>query len=460
MADQFDNFPAVEIPYSQEAEEATIGAVIVNPAYYDSVAAFLQAEDFFLLRHKYIWQALGKMVKEKTPVDNLTLAHTLKDMDKLADIGGPAYLTQLVNSTPTSVHAEIYGRIVESTATRRRLMSAVDEIKARAQNTTITLDDVIKFTDDAIADIRPEPPGIEIYSMREIMSLTWDRLIDQTAIKAAGGNGLAGLSSGLYSLDQITNGWQPEQFILIGGRPGMGKSAVMAFFATVIAKLPLKANGKPYRVYMWSGEMSLQQLGRRFLSAETSIDGSKILTANLNQKENKIISDGFGTVGNLEIYVDLTVRMTPLKLRRNIKRAQRMFGGFDMAVVDYCQLMRADGKVFGQEEELTQISRGLKEICREFKMPVMSGAQLNRAVENRDDKHPVLSDLRGSGSLEQDADVIIFPFFPSYYVDSNIKAGFMEFNVAKNRDGMTGTVKDVYCNFGLMQFEEGFGIPI
>lgn len=451
---------ATPVPYSQEAEEAAIGAALVNGPRADAILALAPPEDYFILRLRYVAEAIKSLLDQKLAVDYLTVIDALKKANRLAEVGGPAYLTTLINNTPDSMNGLTYAELVNRAAIRRRGLQANDQWKTALLDQDKALEDVIAIGEKAVQDVVHTVPVSELFSMQQVMSSVWDRLEDQTKIKAAGGNGLAGLSSGLSSLDMITNGWQPEQFILIGGRPGMGKTAMMAYFATQVAKQLPKPGNRPFRVYFWSGEMSLQQLGRRFLSAETSIQGSQILTANLSPAENRTLLDGFGRVGKLEIYVDMTVRLTPLKLRRNIKRAQRLFGAFDLVVVDYCQLMRADGKVSGQEEELTQISRGLKEIAREFGPPVMSGAQLNRGVEVRDDKRPQLADLRGSGSLEQDADVVIFPFFESYYTDRNIKAGFMEIDVAKNRDGMTGTVKEVYCNFGLMQFDEGYLMPI
>lgn len=429
MTDSFNGWESQQIPYSQEAEEATIGAVLVNPVAYFGVASFLQPDDFFILRHKYIWQALTRLVDRSEPIDYLTLTQELRDMDKLAEIGGPAYLTQLINSTPTSVHAEIYGRLVERAATRRRLMSASDEIKALALNEELTIEQVINESESKLFDVTERQLTRELIPMREAISTYFDRIEHLMVNK----DEALGLPSGFKDLDKLLGGLQKSDLIIFAGRPGMGKTSFMLSAAVNLARLGA-------RIAIFSMEMGVEQIVSRLVSMEAAINSQNLRSGQLTQQEYSRFVHAAGNLSNFRIFIDDTPAMSPLQMRTKCLRMAREHG-IDLVVVDYMQLMNAGGVYENNRvQEISYISRNMKEMARELNVPVMSAAQLSRAVEQRQDKRPVLSDLRESGSIEQDADIVMFLYRDEVYNEATEFPNQADIIIAKHRNGPTGTI--------------------
>ncbi len=429
MTDSFNGWESQQIPYSQEAEEATIGAVLVNPVAYFGVASFLQPDDFFILRHKYIWQALTRLVDRSEPIDYLTLTQELRDMDKLAEIGGPAYLTQLINSTPTSVHAEIYGRLVERAATRRRLMSASDEIKALALNEELTIEQVINESESKLFDVTERQLTRELIPMREAISTYFDRIEHLMVNK----DEALGLPSGFKDLDKLLGGLQKSDLIIFAGRPGMGKTSFMLSAAINLARLGA-------RIAIFSMEMGVEQIVQRLVSMEAAINSQNLRSGQLTQQEYSRFVHAAGNLSNFRIFIDDSPAMSPLQMRTKCLRMAREHG-IDLVVVDYMQLMNAGGAYENNRvQEISYISRNMKEMARELNVPVMSAAQLSRAVEQRQDKRPVLSDLRESGSIEQDADIVMFLYRDEIYNEATEFPNQADIIIAKHRNGPTGTI--------------------
>lgn len=429
MSDQFSGWGSQPVPYSQEAEEATIGAILINPVAYFGVAAFLQADDFFLLRHRYIWQALQRLSERDEPIEYLTLIEELRDIGKLDEIGGPAYITQLINSTPTSVHAEVYARLVERAATRRRLISASDQIKALALNEEITIEQVISDSEAKLFDVTERQLSKELIPMREAISAYYDRIEHLMRYQ----DEALGLPSGFKDLDKLLGGLQKSDLIIFAGRPGMGKTSWLLSAAVNMARLGA-------RIAVFSMEMGVEQIVQRLVSMEAGINSQNLRSGQLTAQEWSRFVHAAGNLSSFRLFIDDTPAMNPIQMRTKCHRLAREHG-LDLVIVDYLQLMNAGGAYANNRvQEISFISRSMKEMARELNVPVLSAAQLSRAVEQRQDKRPVLSDLRESGSIEQDSDIVIFLYRDEVYNEATEFPNQADLIVAKHRNGPTGTI--------------------
>lgn len=377
-----------QVPYSQEAEEAVIGAVLVNPEAFLGVASFLQADDFYILRHSYIWEALHRLSDRNENIDYLTVQEELRAAGRLAEIGGPAYLTQLMNSMPTSMHAEIYGRIVERAAIRRRLMVTADEIKSLAMDEELAIEKVTDESESKLFRVTERNLRRDMMPMREAISDYFDRIEHLMQHQ----DEPLGLPSGFRDLDQLLGGLQRSDLLIFAGRPGMGKTSFLLSIALNTAKVGA-------RVAIFTMEMGYEQITQRFMSMETGINTQRLRAGQIDQKEWARFVQASGRMGNLGIFIDDTPALTPLQMRTKCRRLAHEFG-LDLVIVDYMQLMSAGGQYENNRvQEISYISRAIKELARELNVPVISAAQLSRAVEQRQDKRPQLSDLRESGCL-------------------------------------------------------------
>ncbi len=376
------------VPYSQEAEEAVIGAVIINPASFYSVAAFLNAEDFFILRHQHVWNALLRLNERNDEIDYVSVVQELKNLEKLDEIGGPPYITQLINNTPTSIHAEVYGRLVERAAIRRRLLSAADRIKMLALDEQLTVERVMDEAETELFGVSERQLARELVPMREALSQYYD-LIE--GLMQATGDPL-GLPTGFNDLDKLLGGLQRSDLLVFAGRPGMGKSSFLLSVALNVARL-----GR--RVLIFTMEMGVDQIVQRLVSMESAINTQKLRAGQLTPQEWAKFVQAVDNLSNLRIFIDDTPAMTPLQMRSKCFRLAREHG-VDLVILDYMQLMNGGGSYENNRvQEISYISRSMKELARELNVPIMSAAQLSRAVEQRQDKRPVLSDLRESGCL-------------------------------------------------------------
>ncbi|MCB9456911.1 MAG: replicative DNA helicase [Anaerolineaceae bacterium] len=377
------------IPYVQEAEEAVLGAILLNPSSYYAVAAFLHADDFYLLRHQYIWQAFDRLIAISEPIEYVTVQAALRDYGYLEEIGGGAYLTYLINNTPTSVHAEAYGRLVERAAVRRRLLVAADQIKALALDEQLVLEEVISGAESQLFNVSERRMNKDLVSMRQAIDEYWERL---ETLMQGGNRGSFGLPSGFKDLDTLLGGFQKPDLLVFAGRPGMGKTSFMLSAAINMARLGA-------RIAIFSLEMGVDQIVQRLVSMEAGINTQSLRGGNISPQEWQRFVAAAGNLSNFRIFIDDSPALNPLQMRTKCLRLAREHG-IDLVVVDYLQLMNAGGSYSNNRvQEISYISRSLKEMARELNVPVLSAAQLSRAVEQRQDKRPVLSDLRESGCL-------------------------------------------------------------
>lgn len=429
------------IPHNREAEEAVVGAVFINPEVYYDVAQFLSADDFYIHRHKWIWDAFTSLHEQRIPIDLLTVSDELDRRGQLSEVGGPAYLTSLVNQVPSSLNAESYGRIVESHSIRRKMINAANQIASIAYNEQTNVIDVMDEAEKAVFNVSERRLKHDLQPISSVLSEYYDR-IDDLAKRP---EEFFGVPTGFIDLDKMLTGLQPSDLLIIAGRPGQGKTG----FLLSVAKNAGLTHKK--HVAIFSLEMSNEQVVQRLIAQETGIDSQRLRTGKLQENEWPLFTHSIEVFGDTHIYLDDTPAITPLQLRTKCRRLHMEFG-LDLVIVDYLQLMGGDTRNDNRVQEVSYISRNLKILARELNVPVLAAAQLSRAVEQRSDKRPVLSDLRESGSLEQDADIVMFIYRPDQYEKETDKQNIAEIIVAKHRNGPVGSVELIFRNT-LAKFE-------
>jgi len=429
------------VPHSREAEEAVIGSVLINPdAYYD-VAQFLRADDFYIHRHRWIWEAFTRLHERRTPIDFLTVTEELDQLGQMSEAGGPAYITALISNVPSSLHAEAYGRIVEQTSVRRKMLEAANQIAKLAYQEDMTVDTVMDDAEKAIFGVSERRVTRDLQPIQQVLSEYYDR-IDQLSQR---GEDFFGVPTGFTDLDRLLGGLQPSDFIIIAGRPGTGKTAFMLSAAKNAAQIHKK------HVAIFSLEMSNEQLVQRLISQETGIDSHRLRTGKLNEDEWPIFTHSIEVLSDTRIFLDDTPSLTPLQLRAKCRRLHLEYQ-LDLILVDYLQLMTSGARSENRVQEVSYISRNMKVLARELNVPVLAAAQLSRAIEQRADKEPQLSDLRESGSLEQDADIVMFIDRPELYEKNTTKQHLAQIKIAKHRNGPLGNIDLVFLE-KLAKFE-------
>jgi replicative DNA helicase len=429
------------VPHSREAEEAVLGAILINPEAYYDVAPFLKPDDFYIQRYRWIWDAFTSLHERRAPIDFLTLSDELEQKNQLEEIGGPAFLSALVSNVPTSLHAEAYGRIIEANAIRRRMLSAANQIAKLAYQENTSVESVLDESEKAVFGVSERRMTRDLQSIKQVLSDYYDRM-DQLANRD---EEYHGVPTGFIDLDRLLMGLQASDFILIAGRPGTGKTAFMLSAAKNAAQMHKK------HVAIFSMEMSSEQLVQRLLAQETGIDSLRLRTAKLSEDEWSLLTHAIETLSDTVIFLDDTPGLTPIQLRTKCRRLHLEFH-LDLVLVDYLQLMSSGARNENRVQEVSYISRNMKILARELNVPVLAAAQLSRAIEQRADKEPQLSDLRESGSLEQDADVVMFIHRPELYEKDTLKQNVAQIKVAKHRNGPVGTIELVFRN-NLAKFE-------
>ena len=429
------------VPHSREAEEAVVGAVLINPEAYYDVAQFLAADDFYIHRNKWIWEAFTRLHEQRIPVDLLTLSEELDRSNLLADVGGSAYITSLINQVPSSLNAESYGRIVEGHSIRRKMITAANKIASIAYNEASTVDDVMNEAEKAVFNVSERRLKHDLQPISAVLSDYYDR-IDELAKRP---EEIHGVPTGFIDLDRILTGLQPSDLLIIAGRPGQGKTG----FLLSVAKNAALTHKK--HVAIFSLEMSNEQVVQRLIAQETGIDSQRLRNGKLQENEWPLFTHAIEVFSDTHIFLDDTPAITPLQLRTKCRRLHMEFG-IDLIIIDYLQLMGGDSRNDNRVQEVSHISRSLKVLARELNVPVLTAAQLSRAVEQRTDKKPVLSDLRESGSLEQDADIVMFIYRPDQYEKDTDKQNIAEIIIAKHRNGPVGSVELIFRS-ALAKFE-------
>ena len=417
-----------EVPMNREAEEAVIASVLIDPAVLTDLH-FLKPSDFYILRNGWIWDAIGRLHERRSAIDPLTVAAELDTMGKLLEVGGSSYITGILSTVPMSYNAESYARIVEEQAVRRQALAAANKIAQAAYNGEL---EQVQEALNAAPDVAfRDNESDNVFNAG--LSAVYDRA-GKNADRAAQGLPLeVGLTTGFLDLDRILLGIEAEESVIVGGRPGDGKTAFLLNIAA-FAALNL---GK--RVAIFSQEMSAEEVARRLVSSHTEIDSQRIKIGKLDDREWPLFTYAIETLENSGLYVSDASSLTPAKLRAKCMQLKQT-QGLDLVLVDYIQLMNAGIKTENRTREVGYISRHIKMLARELHTPIISACQLSRAVEQRAEKRPTLSDLRDAGDLEQDANTVMF----LYRSKDDTKQNVVEVIVAKRRDGAVGSADLLY----------------
>ncbi len=411
--------------FDRDMEEALIGSILINPDILVDVMSFLTAEDFFIKRNAYIWDAFIYLDQNHHYIDPLTVKDTLEARGLLEEIGGIDYLIQLSNRVPSSLHAVSYARTISELKTRRRLRESAQEIAKLAYQKELELDEVIDKAGRELSKASQDRYQRDLVPIERIASKYMERVTEASArnVEVVGG-----LKTGLRGLDNVLDGLHPSDFIIVAGRPGMGKTGFMIGIAKHIGMVLHRS------VAMFSLEMSADQLLQRMIAQETGIDSQKLRSGKFSDQEAQILTQSNPRFENVNIFIDDTAGITPLQMSAKCRRLKDEHS-LDLVVVDYLQLMSGDRRSENRVQEVSYISRQLKIMARELEVPVLAAAQLSRAVEQRQDRQPILSDLRESGSLEQDADIVMFINRPNKDDQDSPYQDLAKIAVAKHRNG-------------------------
>lgn len=431
-------------PQDVVAEKSLLGALMISNDTLPEILTILRPRDFYEQRHQDIFQAMLDLYDRHQPVDLLTLTSELKTKKKLKEIGGATYLTELSNFVPAASHAKAYADIIEKASVRRRLIKAGTEIANRAYEDDAVADSLIGEAERQLFEVSDKIVKSDYVPMEELLADAFDRIEELHKNKGA----LRGLKTGFRDLDKKTAGLQKGDLVIIGARPAMGKTTFAQNLAYNIASINKKG------VLFFSMEMAANEIIDRMISDVSGVDNWKMRTGNLTDEEFSKIGDALGEMDEIPIYIDDTSSMTIVELRNKARRAMHDHD-IGIVIVDYLQLIQGSDRYKGNRvQEVTEISRGLKILARELEIPVVALAQLSRNVTGRDDPRPVLSDLRESGSIEQDADLVMFLHRPDYYRqndDNYEETHITELLVAKHRHGAVGKI-ELYFHPELLRF--------
>jgi len=418
-------------PHSESAEQAVLGSILLNAEALYEVKPFLTPDHFFFLSHRWIYDAMCALYERQESIDPLTIAEELRSRNQLGQIGGEAYLMSLVNNTPTYIHVETYGRLVERGAIRRRLLEAASGIAKAAISEELNLDEVIDQAESSLYKVTADRLTRELVPMSEAVREYFERVERQLS----GEQVSYGIPTGFAQLDELLGGLQRSDLIIVAARPGVGKTSFMLSIAANAARTA-KA-----QVAIFSLEMGRDQLVQRFYAAETMISSQRLRTFSFqNNDEYARFVEATTRLEPWPIHIDDSPGLTVSALRTKCRRLHQETG-LDLIIVDYLQLMQSGSRNENRVQEISYISRGLKELARELNVPLLSAAQLSRSVEQRQDKRPQLSDLRESGSIEQDSDVVAFLYRDELYNPNTETPNVAEVIVSKHRNGPTGTIR-------------------
>jgi replicative DNA helicase len=437
-------------PHNAEAEKAVLGSLLIDSVRMIDVVDLLRPEDFFHPRHGMIFDALLHLADRAEPVDFISVGEVLLARGNLERCGGRSYLMELTSSVSSSAHLKHHAKLVNQTATLRKLIGVATEIIENAYETRPDGENVRGLVDESehtIFKISDERSSSDADPIASVLQDTMKR-IDSASHRG----GLVGLTSGFYDLDDKTSGFAGGQLIILAARPSMGKTAlVLNMMDHAAASNPEWMNDGPPVVLFFSLEMGKQSVVQRMLCTRAKVDAHKLKTGHIPSDDYAELARAADELSGLRLFIDDTPGISVMSMRSRARRIKQREKGLHMIVVDYLQLM-THPKAESRQLEISQISRSLKELSRELDVPVIALSQLSRAVESREDKRPQLSDLRESGSIEQDADIVMMLYRPEYYNPTEENRGLAEVIIGKQRNGPTGAVKLQF--FGsMMRFE-------
>ncbi|MFQ5854221.1 MAG: replicative DNA helicase [Anaerolineae bacterium] len=417
-------------PQNIDAEISVLGSLLIDHEAIIKIASFLRPDDFYRESHGLIYAAILRLFERREAADMVTVSDELERHDQLADVGGQAYLASLISRVPTSAHVEHYARIVESTSVRRRLIHAAGQIAALAHEETEEVKSTIDEAERILFQVSERQIGQNLVPIGRVLS----EYFDQIEYLYEHQGEISGLPTGFADLDKLLSGLQPSDLIVVAGRPGMGKSSFVLSLAQYMA-VERKAC-----VAIFTLEMAAEQLAQRMISAETGIDSQRLRVGQIRDDEIEQIARAIGLLSDTAIYIDDTPAISTMELRTKARRLATE-RELDLVIIDYMQLMRSGVRTENRVQEISYISRALKALARELMVPVIAASQLSRAVESRHEKRPILSDLRESGSIEQDSDVVMFIYRDEMYNEHTDKKHIAEIIVAKHRNGPTGKIE-------------------
>jgi replicative DNA helicase len=411
-------------PHSAEAEECVLGALLLDKDAIVAVAEFLRSEDFYDEKHNEIYSCALQLYEERVPIDVLTVAERLKKTKALKRIGGAAYLADLTNKVPTAAHVEHYGKIVKDQATKRSLMAAASKLVDLSLDESLAASELLDKAESEVFSLTQKHLAQAFVPVRDALAESFDRL-DELHKQA---EGLRGAPTGFRDLDDTLAGLQRSNLIVLAARPGVGKTSLALNIAQNLAVKYKRPVG------FFSLEMSKEELVDRLLVSQADIDAWKLKTGKLSEEDFTKLSNAMGELAEAKLYIDDTPALSILEMRTKARRLQ-VEAGVDLIIVDYLQLARSR-QLENRVQEVSEISQGLKNLARELKLPVLAVSQLSRAVEQRGKKRPQLADLRESGSIEQDADVVMFLWREDEEDSENVNL-----DIAKHRNGPLRSLK-------------------
>ena len=421
------------LPHSLEAEQSVLGAMILNKEAINAAIEQLHPEDFYKEANKEIFISMIELFNRNEPVDIITLAEELKRRGNLENIGGVTYLADLSGGVAITSNIKYYCDIVEEKSILRRLIKSCDEIMSKSYEGSEEVGSIIEQAEKNIFDITQGRHREGLYPIKEVLLDSFSRIEEMAANQGE----LTGLTTGFIDIDNKLSGMQKSDLILLAARPSMGKTALGINIAVNSA---IKANAS---VAIFSLEMSKEQLVQRIISSVSHVDLQKIISGRLDEDEWIKIIDVMAPLSKANIFIDDTAGISLMEMKAKCRRL-KIEKGLDLVVIDYLQLMESTGRQENRQQEISAISRGLKALAKEMECPVIALSQLSRAPELRSDHRPILSDLRESGAIEQDADVVLFLYRDEYYHEDSEKKNIGEVIISKHRNGPTGTVELVW----------------
>lgn len=420
-------------PHSVESEQSILGSILLDKDAIITVTETIQPEDFYKEAHKIIYECMMKLNNKSEPIDLITLTEELKKQGHLEDVGGISYITSLSTIVPTTSNVKYYADIVKEKSVLRKLIKVSNDILNLGYDSSIKVEDILEKAEKQIFDISQEKSSEDFKSINSVLMDAYDMIEKLYTNK----EDITGITTGFEDLNNKTNGLQRTDLILIAARPAMGKTA---FSLNLVQNAALKGDAS---VAVFSLEMSKEQLVQRMLAAQSHVELKKIKNGSLDENDWPRIIDAMSVLSNSNIYIDDTPGIKISELRSKCRKL-KIEKGLDLILIDYLQLMEGDGGNESRQQEISKISRSLKIIAKELNCPVIALSQLSRAPEQRADHRPMLSDLRESGAIEQDADIVMFLYRDEYYHPDSERKNIGEIIIAKNRHGETGSVELVW----------------
>ena len=419
------------LPQSIEAEEAVLGAILVNPMSLGRIVEFLKPETFYKPAHKVIYEAILELFKKNEPIDIVTVSEHLRNKEELDTAGGRSYINDLALNVVTTANVEFYAKIIQEKEIKRALINAGSEIVSMSYENEDT-DNVLDNAQKLIFNIAAQKDTSDLVPIQDLVVTSYEEIEQRFNNK----DELVGVDTGFYDLNTLTSGLRKSDLIILAARPSMGKTAFALNLAQNVAMKTKKG------VAIFSLEMPKQQLVKRMLCAEAEVDTQRITSGNMQPKDWEKLVDAMTRLSDARIYIDDTAGVTATDIKAKCRRLMMEEKDLGLVVIDYLQLMEGGGNTNDRNQQISAISRSLKGLARELDVPIIALSQLSRGVESRPDKRPMMSDLRDSGAIEQDADIVMFIYRDEYYNKDDVNnKGKAEVILAKHRNGAVGTIE-------------------